>query len=159
MEEYLKKRPLKRVFSEEKTDSLRNQAIDQIKSKLLPDKKIIRIILIGSSIDNTFGEYESPGFRDSLYSDFDFIVFVENDYEIPKWLKKEPDGKPFPDDNMNLAYRNKKLIENKYDIEVFFIKETNMQNSKIQVLGELAGMPMTSDSKHKHLIIYFKDRE
>lgn len=154
MEEYLKKRPLKKVFSKKEIDSLRNKAIDQIRLKLLPNKKIIKIILIGSSINNTFGKYKSPGFRGSLFSDFDFIIFIKDDYKIPQWLTKNPDGKPFPDNSMNLAYRNKKLIEDKYDIEVFFIRKSNMQDFKIQELGELAGIPMAPDSKHKHLIIY-----
>ena len=157
MEEHLKKRPQKKVFQKEEIDYLRNQAIDKIKSKLLPDEKIIKIRLIGSSVKNSFGEYKSPGFRGSLFSDFDFIVFVDDDYEIPQWLDRESDGKPFPDDNINLAYRNKKFIENKYDVEVFFIKKSNMQNSEIQQLGELAGIPMTYESKHKHLTVYSKD--
>ena len=157
MEEHLKKRPQKKVFQKKKIDSLRNQAIEKIKSKLLPNEKIIKIILIGSSVKNSFGEYESHGFRGSLFSDFDFIVFVEDDFEIPKWLDEEPDGKPFPDDSMNLAYRNKKFIDEKYDVEIFFIRKSNMQDSKIQKLGELAGIPMTSDSKHKHLLVYSRD--
>ena len=154
MEEHLKKRPPKKIFPTEEIDSLRNQAVEKIKSKLLPDEKIIKVTMIGSSLKNSFGEYEPPGFRGSLFSDFDFIVFVEDDFEIPSWLDREPDGKPFPDDNMNLAYRNKKFIDDKYDIEVFFIRKSNMQDSKIQELGELAGIPMTSDSNHKHLIIH-----
>ena len=158
MEKYLKNRPPKKAFRKEATDRLRNQAIDKIKLKLLPDEKIIKIILIGSSIKGTFGEYESPGFRNSLFSDFDFIVFVEDDYKIPLWLNREPDGKPFPDDNLNLAYRNKKFIENKYDAEVFFIKKSNMQDPKIQELGELAGIPMIANSKHKNLVIYLKGK-
>jgi len=157
MEEHLKKRPQKKVFPKEEIDSLRNQAIEKIKSKLLPDEQIIKIILIGSSVKNSFGEYEPPGFRGSLFSDFDFIIFVEDNFEIPKWLDREPDGKPFPDDNMNLAYRNKKFIEDKYDVEVFFIRKSNAQDSEIQKLGELAGIPMISDSKHKHIIVYSKD--
>lgn len=156
MEDHLKKRPHKKVFSKEEIDPLRDQAIEKIKTKLLPDEKIIKIILIGSSLKDSFGEYEPPGFRGSLFSDFDFIVFIEDNYEIPKWLDREPTGKPFPDDKLNLAYRNKKFIQDKYDIEVFFIRKTNMQDSKIQELGELAGIPMTSKSKHKHLIIYSK---
>ncbi len=157
MEDYLKKRPVKEVFQKKEIDFLRNKAIEKIKSKLLPDSKIIKIILIGSSIKDTFGRYEPPGFRGSLFSDFDFIVFIKDDYKIPSWLEQEPNGKPFPDNNMNLAYRNKKFIENKYDIEIFFIKESNIQNQTIQKLGELAGIPMTSTSKHKHLVIYFRD--
>ncbi len=157
MEEHLKKRPQKKVFQKDEIASLRNQAIEKIKSKLLPDEKIIKIILIGSSVKNSFGDYEPPGFRGSLFSDFDFIVFVEDDFEIPKWLDKEPTGKPFPNDELNLAYRQKKFVENKYDVEVFFIRKSNMQDSKIQELGELAGIPMTSDSKHKYLIVYSKE--
>ncbi len=154
MEEHLKKRPQKKIFSKEKTDSLRNQAVEKVKSKLLPDEKIIKVILIGSSLKYYFGQYAPPGFRGSLFSDFDFIIFVEDDFEIPSWLDREPDGKPFPDDSMNLAYRNKEFIDNTYDIEVFFIRKSNMQNPNIKELGELAGIPMTSNSKHKHLIVY-----
>jgi hypothetical protein len=123
MEEYLKKRPRKKLFRKEEIDSLRNQAIDKIKSKLLPNEKIIKIVLIGSSLKYSFGEYEPPGFRGSLFSDFDFIVFVEDDFEIPKWLNRELDGKPFPDEIMNLAYRNKKFIEDKYDLKFFLLEE------------------------------------
>ena len=157
MEEHLRKRPNKKIFSEELIGVLREKAIDKIKSKLLPDKRIIKIILIGSSVKNNFGEYEQPGFRGSLFSDFDFIVFVDDDYEIPKWLEREPDGKPFPDDKLNLAYRNKNFVDGKYDIEVFFIRKSNMQDLKIKESGELAGIPMTSKSKHKHSIIYSRD--
>jgi hypothetical protein len=157
MEEHLRKRPDKKIFSEELISVLRETAVDKIKSKLLPDKKIIKIILIGSSVKNTFGEYEPPGFRGSLFSDFDFIVFVDDDYEIPRWLDREPDGKPFPDDKLNLAYRNKNFVEGKYDVEVFFVRKSDMQDSKIQELGELAGIPMTKESKRKHLIIYSRD--
>lgn len=157
MEEHLRTRPPKKVFKKEVIDSLRNQAIEKIKSKLLPDSNIIKIIMIGSSVKYSFGEYEPPGFRGSLYSDFDFIIFVENNFEIPKWLEREPDGKPFPNRDLNLAYKYRKSIENKYDMEVFFIKKTNAQNSEIQRLGELAGIPMTSNSKHKHIIVYSKD--
>jgi len=151
---YSKNRPSKKIFPEEEIQRLRNLAIEKIKLKFLPDDKIIKIILIGSAIKNTFGEYDPPGFRNSLFSDFDFIVFMEDNYQIPPWLDKEPDGKPFPDDNINLAYRQKKFIEDKYDIEVFFIKKSNMQDPKIQKLGELAGIPMTFNSQHKYLVVY-----
>jgi len=156
MEEHLKTRPQTKVFPKEKIDSLRKQAIDKIKSKLLPDSKIIKIILIGSSVKNSFGKYEAPGFRGSLFSDFDFIVFVKDDYKIPKWLDRERNGKPFPDNSMNLAYRNKRFIKDKYDVEVFFIRKSSTQKPKIKKLGEQAGIPITSESKHKYFVIYQK---
>ena len=104
MESHLKKRPRKSIFQKEKINFLRNKAINKIKSKLLPDEKIIKIILIGSSIKNDFGKYEPPGFRDSLFSDFDFIVFIEDDYQISKWLNKKHNVRLFSDNRMNLVY-------------------------------------------------------
>jgi predicted nucleotidyltransferase len=154
MEEHLKSRPKKTIFSPLIIQKLKDKAIKKIKSKLLQDSGIIKIVMIGSSLKNSFGKYAAPGFRGSLYSDFDFIVFIRDDYEIPGWLDRELDGKPFPDDEMNLDYRNKKFIDEKYDVEVFFIRERNMKNKKIQKLGEMAGIPMSKDSKHKNLIIY-----
>ena len=156
LELHLKTRPKKTLYPKAIQSNLKKKAIKKIKSKLLPNNKIIKIILIGSIVKNTFGRYESPGFRGSLYSDFDFIIFVKDDYKIPKWLRKEPTGKPFPDNKLNLAYRNKRFIDGKYDVEVFFIKESNWGNKKIQKLGEEAGIPMTKKSKHKHIVIYDK---
>ncbi len=158
MDYHLKSRPHKIIYSEKKTIELRNKAISKIKNKFLPNKDIIKIVLIGSALKNSFGEYEPPGFRGSLFSDFDFIVFVKDDFKIPDWLDREPDGKPFPEDNMNLAYRNKGFIEDKYDVEVLFIRESNMNKAEIQKLGEEAGIPMTKESKNKHIIIYSKEK-
>jgi len=156
-EKYLRSRPKKTFYSKSVQSNLRGKAIKKIKSRFLPNNRIIKIILIGSIIKNTFGEYEPPGFRGSLYSDFDFIIFVKDDYKIPKGLRKEPTGKPFSDSKLNLAYRNKKFIDKKYDLEVFFIRENNMNNKVIQRAGEKAGISMTKKSRHKYLTVYEKD--
>ncbi|MFA5992073.1 MAG: hypothetical protein WC796_00010 [Candidatus Pacearchaeota archaeon] len=154
MEDHLKKRPKKDIFSKKIVKSLRTKAIKKLKSKFLPDANIIKIVLIGSSVKNCFGRYKSPGFRGSLYSDFDFIIFVKDNYKIPKWLRKEPTGRPFPNNRLNLAYRNKRFIDRKYDLEVFFIREKVMNNKKIQKLGEKVGIPMVKSTKHKQQIIF-----
>jgi len=156
MEPHLKERPLKKAFKAEEVEQLRNKAIKKIKKIFLPDDKIIRIIMIGSAVKNSFGEYAPPGFRGSLFSDFDFIFFVENDYKIPDWLDKEPTGKAFQDKKLDLAYRQKNFIESKYDAEIFFIRRKHMENQEIQKKGENAGIPMTSKSKHKHIVVYSK---
>jgi hypothetical protein len=156
MEYHLKNRPNKSILSIDEIDRIRILAITKIKEKLLPDDKIIKVILIGSSVKESFGKYEEPGFRGSLYSDFDFIVFIEDDYQIPTWLDRELDGKPFTDDNINLAYRTRKFIDDKYDAEVFFLRRSSFENLTIQEEGELAGIPMTNTSKHKYLLIYEK---
>jgi hypothetical protein len=153
----MKIRPKKKIYPPNEINRLRNLAIEKIKCKLLPDEKIIKICLIGSSIKNDFGQYEPPGFRGSLYSDFDFIIFIEDDYDIPIWLEKEPNGKPFSDDKINLAYRNRNFIDNKYDVEVFFIRKQSISDKNIQKEGELAGIPMTSKSTNNHLVIFYKN--
>lgn len=161
MEEHLKRRPPKTPFSEEKIRSLRAEAIQKIKSTFLPDEKIIKILLIGSSIKNTFGKYEPPGFRGSLFSDFDFLFFVEDAFEIPDWLTRERDGRPFPEQfsDANLAFRQKNFVQNQYDAEIFFIRKSTWKNPEIQALGERknTGIPMTPDSQHKHWIIYSRE--
>ncbi|MFH1314999.1 MAG: hypothetical protein ABIH67_01235 [Candidatus Uhrbacteria bacterium] len=154
MEHHMQSRPKRTPFDKEEQLRLRNLAIIKIKNKLLSDKGVQKIVLIGSSIKGFFGKYEPPGFRGSLFSDFDFIIFVTDDYKIPDWLDREPDGKPFPNDEMNLAYRKKNFVEDKYDAEIFFIRESNARNIKIQKLGEEAGIPMTDISEHKHLVVY-----
>lgn len=150
----MKTRPSKQKYPVEEIVQLRKKAIEKVTSKLLPDEKIIKILLIGSSVKNDFGKYEPPGFRGSLYSDFDFIVFVDDDYEIPQWLDREPSGKPFSCDLLNLAYRNKNFIDDTYDVEIFFVRRKNMLDKKIQEEGELAGIPMTPESKNKHMVVY-----
>ncbi len=150
----MEKRPKKESYTATKIKRLRSKAIEKVISKLLPNNKIIKISLIGSSVKNNFGKYEPPGFRGSLYSDFDFIVFVEDNYDIPKWLNIEPSGKPFSCDAMNLAFRNKNFIDNKYDVEIFFIRRKNTSNVNIQKEGEAAGIPMTQTSKNTHIVVY-----
>ena len=149
-------RPAKKLFTENEQVQLRNKAIDKIKDLFLPDEKILKIVLIGSSVQGSFGEYESPGFRGNLYSDFDFIFFVKDDYEIPGWLNKEPDGKPFADDKLNLAYRNAKMVDDKHDIEFFFIREENLDDNNFIEEGEGAGIPLKKNSKIEHLTIFEK---
>ena len=147
-------RPKKTIFPTGEIKRLRELAIEKIKSKLLPDAGVLKILLIGSSVKGSFGEYEAPGFRGSLYSDFDFIIFVKEDYEIPSWLERELDGKPFSEDRLNLAYRSCNLVEGKYDAEIFFIRESSLNDSNILGDAEGAGIPMSFESKHKHLVIY-----
>jgi len=149
-------RPHKKIYQEEAIKFLRNEAIEKIKAEFFPDKKIIKIYLIGSSVKNDFGQYDPPGFRGSLFSDFDFIFFVEEDYTIPAWLDREPDGRPFPNESLNLAYRIKKFIEGIYDVEVFFVRRSTMENKQIQKLAEAKDceIPFDEKSKWKHTVVY-----
>ena len=153
-EKHLEFRPKKTIYPKAVQLKLRKKAIEKVKSKFLPNNRVIKIVLIGSVVKGGFGEYEPPGFRGSLYSDFDFIVFVEDSYKIPKWLKREPSGKPFSERKLNLAYRNRKFVDRKYDVEMFFIREKDMNNKRVQKLGERAGIPMTKNSRHKYLAVY-----
>lgn len=154
MEEYSKTRPPKTIFPIEVQKKLREEAIDKIESTFLPDSRIIKIILIGSSVKNSFGEYEAPGFRGSMFSDFDFIFIVADNYDIPGWLNREPTARPFSDNKLNLAFRSKNYIDGKYDCEFFFVRQSNSQNKEIQKLAERAGIPFSNNSYIKHLIVH-----
>lgn len=151
----MNKRPNKKNYSEESVAILRDKAIDKTKEMFLPNDKIIKIYLIGSSVKGDFGEYEPPGYRSSLFSDFDFIFFVEDDYIIPD-LDKEPDGRPFPDDSLNLTYRIRKFVDDKYDAEVFFIRKSTMENKQIQKFAEAPGceIPFAENSNWQHIVVY-----
>ncbi|MDO8584335.1 MAG: hypothetical protein Q7R83_04110 [bacterium] len=154
MEPHLPLRPSKRIFEIPEQERLRKIAIEKIKELLFPNKKILKIILIGSSVKGTFGKYEEPGFRGSLFSDFDFIVFVKDSYEIPDSLEREPNGKPFEDEGLNLAYRKRKWIEETYDAEIFFIRESSIRIQNVQLFAEQAGIPLNIQSQNPFFLIY-----
>lgn len=154
MEQHLVSCPRKTVFDESEQISLRSEAMQKIQTILLPNALVQKIVLIGSSVKGSFGKYDPPGFRGSLYSDFDFIVFVDDAYEIPSALTPEPEGKPFSDITLNLAFRMPKFLRDTYDAEVFFIRETHANGVKIQKIGEDAGIPMTENSLHPHIVVY-----
>ena len=154
MEAHLHTRPNKTPFAQAEQERLRTLSIEKIQALFLPNDKIIKIFLIGSSVKGTFGAYETPGFRGSLFSDFDFIFFVTDDYTIPDWLECEPNGKPFGKVELDLAYRQKKLIENAYDAELFFIRSSSLQDHQIRSSAEAAGIPLDEQSSNPFIVIW-----
>ncbi len=154
METHLQSRPKKTPFAQAEQERLRALAIEKIQALFLPNDKIIRIALMGSSVKGTFGGYEAPGFRGSLFSDFDFIVFVKDDYVIPSWLEREPNGKPFGNEELDLAYRQKKFIEETYDAEIFFIREKSLKDHQNRSSAEAAGIPLDAHSSNPFIIIW-----
>ncbi len=155
MEPHLISRPTKTPFILSEQVRLRGLAIQAIKELLLPNEDIIKIILIGSSVKGTFGRYDPPGFRGSLYSDFDFIVFVRDGYVIPTCLKREINGRPFQDEKYDLAYRKERIVEEKYDCEIFFVREGTMGEADVVERGETAGIPMQeATTRNKFIVVY-----
>ncbi len=154
MEAHLTSRPKKTIFDLGKQRELREVAIQQIRKSLLPNDGILKIILIGSSVKGTFGKYEAPGFRGSLFSDFDFIIFVKDTYAIPAFFDREPNGKPFEDEGLNLAYRQKNFVEDNYDAEIFFIRESSLQEPRISTFAEAAGIPLDEHSQNPFITVY-----
>lgn len=151
---YLAKRPPKTVFPIEEQVRLRSLAIASIERLLLPNVGIQKISLIGSSVKGSFGRYQPPGFRGSFFSDFDFIVYVEDGYAIPSILRREPEGKPFSRDDLNLAYRIKNFVEEKYDAEIFFVRSSTLLDTSICAEGERAGIPMGAGSLHPNIVVF-----
>ncbi len=159
MENHLKNRPHKTIFPLQLQNELRTKAIQKIENVFLPAPEIEKILLIGSSVKGSFGQYQAPGFRGSLFSDFDFIFIVTDKYSIPDWLTPEPDGKPFADTQLNLAYRNRKFIDDTYDCEFFFVRSAHAADPAIQNLAEQAGIPLTTRSFHPSRQIYPKQQK
>ena len=79
---------------------------------------------------------------------------MKDTYTIPDRLEREPDGKPFADDALNLAYRQKNFVEEKYDAELFFIRESSLQQETFCTAAESAGIPSSEESQYPHLVIY-----
>ena len=157
MEDYKKARPKKAIFSLTEQARLRSLAVQRLKDLLLPDDSILGIVLIGSSVKGEFGKYDPPGFRGSMYSDFDFIIFVKDDYEVPSDLIPEPDGKPFKESELNLAYRIRNFVENKYDAEIFFVRESTVGDPLLCAEGERAGIPVSKANSTMKIIFYTPD--
>jgi predicted nucleotidyltransferase len=148
-------RPEKKSFSLPEQERLRTLAVQEIYRLLLPDEDIIKIILIGSSVKGTFGEYAPPGFLGHLFSDFDFIVFVKDNYDVPAGLEREPDGRPFENEALDHAYRVSKIVEGRYDVEVFFVYESSLLDGATLEKGEEAGLPMgVATTKNPFLQVY-----
>lgn len=156
MEPYLQSRPKKVPFAIAEQQRLRALAIEKIQILFLPNEGINKIILIGSSVKGTFGAYEAPGFRGSLFSDFDFIFFVKDGYTIPNWLEREPNGKPFGKEELDLAYRQKKFVEDTYDAEIFFLRESSLQDKNIVLSAEAAGIPLNNQSNNPFITVLEK---
>jgi predicted nucleotidyltransferase len=154
MEIHLTTRPPKTPFPVEEQVRLRELAINQIKKLLLPNAGIRQIVLIGSSVKGSFGQYQPTGFRGSIYSDFDYIVYITDGYVIPAGLNREPNGKPFSKDKLNLAYRIKNFVEEKYDAEIFFVRHRSLRNPSICEEGERAGIPMSVNSPHPNIVVF-----
>lgn len=153
-EHHLATRPEKIIFPLDEQIRLRHLAIEAIKKLLLPDPGIKKVLLIGSSVKGLFGRYRPPGFRGSLFSDFDFIVYVTNRYTIPSQLKREPDGKPFSKGYLNFAYRIQNFVEEKYDAEIFFVRDGALLDESICEEGERAGIPMSEESIHPNIVVF-----
>ena len=120
----------------------------------MPNNGINKILLIGSSVKGSFGKYDPPGFRGSLFSDFDFIVFVGDEYVIPSQFIREPEGKPFDNKELDLSYRIKSFLRGIYYAEAFFIRKSSLDDQKIQDLGEAADIPFGENSKNQNIQIY-----
>ena len=154
MESHLATRPQKTVFPIEEQIRLRSLATEQIKEYFLPDTGIEKILLIGSSVKESFGQYQPPGFRGSLFSDFDFIVYVKDGYAIPSQLTREPNGKPFSRGDLNLAYRIRNFVEGRFDAEIFFVRNSSLLDLTIREEGERAGIPMGTESLHPNIVVF-----
>ncbi|MDP3918528.1 MAG: hypothetical protein Q8Q35_01305 [Nanoarchaeota archaeon] len=112
---------VKIIYPKDKQDQLRDLVIEKLKLRLLPDSNIIKFLLIGSATDNTFGEYSVPNGQGRLYSDFTFIVFIEDSYSFPDWLEKDAL------EGVYQFYNKKNFLFNKYELKIGFVYKEDME--------------------------------
>ena len=90
----MKERPKKIVLSKSEQKKIFEKVKKFVLKDLLPNPKINKILMFGSLVKGTFGKYEKP-FKKRIYSDVDILLFVEDDFKVPKHWKEHFIGKIF----------------------------------------------------------------
>jgi len=142
-------RPRKNVFPIKIQNEIHKRAKEFVLKDLLPNPKINRMIIIGSSVKKKFGKYEKQ-FKNRIYSDIDVIVFVEDSFKPSKKWKKHFFCKLYN------VYEIKRL-EKKYLIHYAFTKKSIYTKKKYQKEAEKYGIALAlKKSKHKYITWYEK---
>ncbi len=151
-------KPTKKIYSRKEHSRILRESTDYIKRNLLPDSRVVRIMITGSLVKDDFGEYDKPldeekyGYRQ--VSDIDCVAFVDDDYS-PKLEWKLVARRPVGIDPPFWEVYRIGLLEEKYPVECLFIKGSILGIPEAIEIGENKGIPMKPDSsKNKHIIIY-----
>jgi len=150
MEEYMKGRPKKTILSKSEQKKIFEKAKKFVLNDLLSSPKINKILMFGSLAKGTFGKYEKP-FKNRMYSDVDILIFVENDFKIPKKWKPY-----FSCELYDVFYRIK--LDKRILIQYMVSRKNVYQNKKHQKEAEKWGVPLLlTKSKHKYIILHKKN--
>ena len=76
----------KEILPEAKQEEILNKVKEYTKNEFGNYPKVHSIVAIGSITNRQLGKY-SKAKRGRLYSDIDLLIFVDNDFEIPKTWK------------------------------------------------------------------------
>ncbi len=145
----MKERPKKIVLSKSEQKKIFEKVKKFVLKDLLPNPKINKILMFGSLVKGTFGKYEKP-FKKRIYSDVDILLFVEDDFKVPKHWKEHFIGKIF-------QVYNRIKLDKKILIQYLVCKRSNYQNKKYQKIAENWGVPfLLKKSKHKYIVLYEK---
>ncbi len=149
MEDYMKERPRKAILSKIEQNKILKQVRDFVLKDLLPDKRINKILLFGSLAKGAFGRYESA-YKSRTYSDIDILLFVDDEFKIPKKWKSHFECKLYD------VYNVRKL-KNKILIQYMVCRKRSYQNKGHQKEAEKWGVPLLlSKSRHKYIVLYKK---
>jgi len=149
MEEYMKERPRKTIFSKSEQKKIFEKVKNFVLNDLLPNPKINKIIMFGSLVKGTFGKYEKP-FKHRMYSDIDILLLVENNFRVPKKWKLHISCKLYK--VFNITKLDRKIL-----IQYMVCRKKSYTNKKHQKEAEKWGAPLLlAKSKHKYVVIYDK---
>ena len=145
----MKERPKKIILSKNKQKTIFEKAKAFVMKDLLPNPKINKIIVFGSIAKGTYGRYIKP-YKHRSYSDVDFLVFVENEFNAPKTWNIHYSGKLY-------SVYNRIKLEHRILIQYMICKKKSYSNKNNQKEAEKWGAPLALEkSKNKHFIIYEK---
>ena len=146
MEEYEKNRPRKTAFPRSERERVLEKAKDFVLKDLLPNQKINRIFLFGSLAKGKFGKYEKP-FKNRWYSDIDILVFVEDDFKIPRKWKLHAKC------DLYKVYNICKL-ERRFLVQYMICRKSSYQKKENQKEAENWGVPLLLEkSRHKYITL------
>ncbi len=147
MEKYTKERPRKIIFSKTEQKKIFEKAKDFILKDLLPNKKISKVLMMGSLVKGTFGKYEKP-FKNRIYSDIDVLLMVEDDFSIPKKWRFHFSCKLY--DVFDIDKFDKKI-----SVQYIVCRKSSYQNKKNQKEAEKWGVPLLlRKSNHRYTVLY-----
>ncbi|MBI4163397.1 MAG: hypothetical protein HY512_00925 [Candidatus Aenigmarchaeota archaeon] len=143
-------RPTKNILPKAEQKKLIEEASQLFRKAFLPDVDVDKIMITGGAAEGRLGEYDVPlgeKYGNRMVSDIDGVAIVEDGY------KPNSEWKLVAKRDFWEVYRIGEVAE-KYPVECLILRRSSIVKKKVVERGEFYGIPMTSDTKNKFIVIY-----